>query len=311
MAKKLFLYLIIVIFSAGPAAQPPLYADDRIDRMKEKIEEEEERKREEHERDDDRREDDDEDEDDDGSCLGNAMSGCLGSMFSAAPSSEEEDEEGDSEKKPVRPDTPPPDSSADDTGTTGCILGFFSVFTDVRFAAYPYDPACTFAFVGSVKNCPKNDKFGFLQLDLEGAYLFQDTFGLTAKAGFNFSLLRMQCFYQHVFSATGDFDIFSANGGFTLPLGNGMLHLFAGFFMLDMIEEPLFSFGGELTYFFPANLVMDIYSLNAFYGALGFFSFSCSLSYALGNFSLGIGFNYNYYAEEVFLGPMVKLTLWL
>ena len=181
----------------------------------------------------------------------------------------------------------------------------------MRFAARPYDPACKFAFVGSVKNCPANEKWGFLQLDLEGAYLLEETFGINAKASFNLSLLRIHCFYQYVFTADDAFTIFSPNGGITIPIGDGMLHLFAGAFLLDLIGEPLFSFGGEFSYFFPANLIVDIYNINAFYGSTGFFSFSCSLSYALGNFSFGVGFNYNYCAEVVFLGPMLKLSLWI
>jgi hypothetical protein len=285
MLEKLVFYQILFILMAGLINLQPIYTDDRIDKMKEKIEEEKKKKEQEEE-------DEQEDDDDNG--------GCLGLGFFNSSDSEDEEEDYDSD------DTAPSDSE-----TTGCALGFFSLFTDIRFASYPYDPSCKFAFVGSVTSCPNNEKFGFLQLDLEGAYLFQETAGINAKMGFTLLLLRLQCFYQQVFSPNDAFTILSPNAGFTIPLGDGMVQLFAGIWLMDLLPESLFSFGAEITYFFPANLILDIYNLNAFYGSVGFYHFSCSISYALGNFSLGIGFNYNNYAEVVFIGPSLKLSLWI
>jgi hypothetical protein len=73
----------------------------------------------------------------------------------------------------------------------------------------------------------------------------------------------------------------------------------------------MFSCGAEFTYFFPANLIVDIYNLNSFYGELGFHTFSVSLKLRGGKSEFWRGFTYNYYAELTFMGPILKITLWI
>ncbi|MBN1799817.1 MAG: hypothetical protein JW822_14665 [Spirochaetales bacterium] len=287
MVKKIMLFIALFIIITNFLNMHLLFAD-RIGDMRDKIEEEKERQ-----------EDDDDNDDDSsgGGCLG-------GGLFSSDDDDDEDywdDDEDDSD-----------DWQSSDTGDSGsCMLGFFDVFGGVRYASFPYDPNCNYNFVGWADESPDNEKIGYLQVDMEGAYLFEETYGLNAKASVNLSFIRVHCFYQFVFDPVDYFNVFSGNAGFTIPVADGMLHVFAGFYLMDIISYMTFSFGCEFTYFFPSNLIFDVYSLNSFFGELGFHTFSCTVSYAVGNFSFGGGFNYNYYAGITFMRPMLKVTLWI
>lgn len=291
MSKKIIFFCVLLFLVSGLLNMHPLFAD-RIGDMRDKIEEEKEKQEEERPK---PKPDDDEEDDDDSSCSGlSGLSGCfsLFSFFSLA------------------------DDAVSGSGgcapgageATGCLVGMFGA---MRFANYPYDPANPYNFVGSHAQSPDNEKFVYLQTDLEGAYLFEETGGFNAKVALNLSFLRLHCFYQYVFEPDDQFHVLSGNAGFTIPIADGMLHVFAGFYLMDIISELTFSFGAEFTYFFPANVIFDVYSLNTFFGELGFHTFSCTVSYAVQNFSFGGGFNYNYYAGITFMGPMIKITVWI
>ncbi|MBN1799818.1 MAG: hypothetical protein JW822_14670 [Spirochaetales bacterium] len=292
MIKKIMLFCVLFLLITNFLNMHLLFAD-RIGDMRDKIEEEKEKQEEEKPKpkpDDD----DDDDDDDDGSfCAG--LSGCIG--LAALFSSDDDDSDGDSS------------GCAPGSGeASGCMI---DLFNDLRYANYPYDPSNPYNFAGWADQSPDNEKMGYLQADVEGLYLFEDTYGVNAKASVNLSFIRVHCFYQFVFEPEDYFNVFSGNLGFTIPVADGMLHVFAGFYLMDIISEVTFSFGGEFTYFFPANMIFDVYSLNTFFGELGFHTFSCSVSYAVGNFSFGGGFNYNHYAGITFMGPMLKITLWI
>ncbi len=291
--KKIFFFTALFILIAFFYGIPRIFADSRIGDMRDKIEKEKEKEEKEKQKQDD-------DDSSGGCCLG------IFSIFSLRDddddsSSSSSNDSGDSSEN----------YDGDYSEPSGCMIGFFDIFGKVRYADHPYSGQCPYNFVGSADACPENEKFVFLQVDVEGAYLFKETYGLNAKTSMDLTILRITLFYQNVMEPDDYFNVFSGNAGFTIPIADGMLHLFAGFYLMDIISYMLFSFGAEFTYFLPADIILDIYSLNAFYGDLGFHTFSCSLSYALGNFSFGGGFNYNYYAGVVFMGPMLKITLWL
>jgi hypothetical protein len=296
MLKKIMFLLALLIININFMNIHMLFAD-RIGDMRDKIEEEKEKEEEEKQKPKPKPDDEEDNEDDDDSsfCAGlGALGGCIGlsALFGSG-----DDSDGDSS------------GCAPGSGeASGCMI---DLFNDLRYAHYPYDPSNPYNFVGWVDKSPDNEKMGYLQADVEGLYLFEETFGINAKASVNLSFLRVHCFYQYVFEPEDYFNVFSGNLGFTVPVAEGMLHVFAGFYLMDIISAMTFAFGGEFTYFFPSNLIFDVYSLNTFFGELGFHTFSCSISYAVGNLSFGAGFNYNYYAGITFMGPMFKITLWI
>jgi hypothetical protein len=310
--KKLILFLTLFILTTGFLNVYKLFADSRIGDMRDKIEQEKEKQEQEKEEKEKDKEKHKHDDDDDSSGCG----GCLGifSIFSSGDDDDDSGSSGSSDSGSSGGGNSGGTSDDYDAGysePSGCMIGFFDMFGTIRYADHPYSGQCPYNFVGWADACPDNEKFVFLQVDLEGAYLFEETYGLNAKASMDLTLLRVTLFYQYVTEPGDYFNVFSGNAGFTIPIADGMLHLFAGFYLMDIISEMLFSFGAEFTYFLPANISLDIYSLNAFYGDLGFHTFSCSLSYSVGNLSFGGGFNYNYYAGVVFMGPMVKITVWI
>jgi len=304
--KRLILFITLFILAAGFLNVSLLFADDRIGDMRDKIEKEKEKQDKEKEEHHHNNNNNDDDDDDSSGC-----GGCLG-IFSIFSSGDDDDDSGSSGSSDSN-NSGGGSSDYNDTSSEpgGCMFGFFDLFGQVRYADHPYSGQCPYNFVGSANACPKNEKFVFLQVDVEGTYLFEDTYGINAKASMDLTVLRVTMFYQTVMEPGDYFNVFSGNAGFTIPIGDGMLHLFAGFYLMDIISEMLFSFGTEFTYFFPANIILDIYSLNAFYGDLGFHTLSCSISYAIGNFSIGAGFNYNYYAGITFMGPLLKITMWI
>jgi hypothetical protein len=299
--RKIMLFTVLFLLITSFLSIHFLFAD-RIGDMRDKIEDERKRQEE---------DDDDDDDDDDDSSRG----GCLGGGLFSYDDDDDDDDYWDDDDDDTWEDDDDDDYDdwhSSDTGESGgCIVGFFDIFGQVRYADYPYDPRCDYNFVGLAADCPDNEKFVFLQVDLEGAYLFEETYGINAKASMDLTVLRIHCFYQYVFEPDDYFNVFSGNAGFTIPVADGMLHLFAGFYLMDLISDITVSFGCEFTYFFPANIILDVYSLNTFWGELGFHTFSLSLSYAVGNLSFGGGFNYNYYAGITFMGPMLKVTLWI
>ncbi|MBN1799816.1 MAG: hypothetical protein JW822_14660 [Spirochaetales bacterium] len=273
MVKKIMLFIIITNF-----LNIHLLFADRIGDMRDKIEEEKERQEEE--------------EHDDDSSGG----GCLGGGFFSSYDEEDDDD----------------DSSASDVDEYDlCLMGFFESFGQIRYAGFPYDPRYNYNFVGLQSQSPDNEKIHYAQVDVEGMYLFEDTYGLNAKASINMVFVRIHCFYQYVFDPDDYFNVFSGNAGVTIPIADGMLHIFVGFYVMDLISSVTFSKGIEFTYFFPANLIFDVYYLNTVFGELGFHTLTCTVSYAVGNLSFGAGFNLNSYAEEIFMGPMLKVTLWI
>jgi hypothetical protein len=292
--KKTILFTAFFLLVTGFLNIHILFAD-RIGDMRDRIEDER-----------DRQDDDDWDDDDDsgGGCLG-------GGLFSSDDDDDYWDDDDDDDDWDDDDDDDDDWDSASTDESGSCMGGFFDFFGQVRYADYPYDPNCNYNFVGFAADNPDNEKFVFLQVDLEGAYLFEETYGLNAKASMDLTVLRIHFFYQYMIDPGDDLNIFSGNAGLTVPVADGMLHVFAGFYLHDMISEFTVSFGAEFTYFFPANIILDIYSLNTLWGELGFHTFSVSLSYAVGNLSFGGGFNYNYYAEITFMGPMLKITLWI
>jgi len=295
--KKIILFIALFILITNFLNMYTLFAD-RIGDMRDKIEEEKERQEEEEkEKEKEKEKKDDDDDSSSGGCLG------IFGLFAS-------DDDDDDRSRHDHDDDDDNDywRSSDAGESNGCLVDWFGA---LRFASYPYDLQNAYNFVGWQSQSPDNDKFVYLQADVEGTYLFQDTYGINAKVSMNLSILRIHCFYQYMVDPGDYSNIFSGNAGITIPVADGMLHLFTGFYLSEMISEMTFSFGGEFTYFFPANLIFDLYSLNSFFGELGFHTFSCSLSYAVGNFSFGGGFNLNYYAGVTFMGPMLKITLWI
>ena len=144
-----------------------------------------------------------------------------------------------------------------------------------------------------------------------GSYLFENTKSLTTQVEANFFIMHLNGFYQYTAADSKTMNIFSINGGISIPLQSALLDFFCGFFYYDYIGDPLFSFGVGTKVFLPANLYLDIYNTNAFFGSLGFHILNASLNLALRRFAVGAGYRFHSYAGVIFHGPELKLSVWI
>ena len=182
-----------------------------------------------------------------------------------------------------------------------------------RYADFPYAARETDPF--GLNTMESNDaryrQVGYANLALDGACLFQDRWGVTGRLSANLLAIHLEAFSQVLFDPTATIVLYSANAGLTLPFRRLILNLFLGAFGTDLFAGALFSFGAGAQVFLPAKCILDLYSLNAVYGTLWFHHLAVSLGYAFAAVNLGVGFDLNYYAGTLLMGPLVRLTFWL
>jgi hypothetical protein len=192
--------------------------------------------------------------------------------------------------------------------------GFPVTLIYVRYDDYPYANGSDFNFRSTQNLDNTSNKIAFLYSSVETAYLgkdIRDTYGVTVKLSCNIYSLHLNYFYQDIFSSEESLTLYSVNGGVSFALPNFTLTPFLGIFYIESLKEARFSYGANLQVFLPANYIIDLYSLNSWYGSLNFNNFSASLNYAFYRFNIGLGFNYNNYAGVKFSGPLAKLSFWL
>lgn len=191
---------------------------------------------------------------------------------------------------------------------------FPGYFINIRYSDYPYADNSDYNFSGLTYSENSPEKIAFLYSSVETSYLgkdIRDTYGVTAKISGNLYSLNFNYFYHRIFSSEESISFYSLNGGIYFALANFTLTPFVGAFYVETVDEVRFSYGANLQIFLPANYIVDLYNINSSYGSLNFNHLSASLNYALYRFNIGLGFNYNNYAEVSFSGPLVKLSFWL
>jgi hypothetical protein len=244
----------------------------------------------------------------------------------------EKEKEREKDKKHKDKDRDHSDDSDSDGGCAGeitadiiggCFDVFFSILGqyagELIYSDYPYADTSPFIFSDIRGDSDEGGKIGFLKFSYEPSYLFDNIWGMSGRLEGVLSVLYANCLFQYNFSGSDReswFSVLSFNGGLAIPISNVMLSLYAGVFtftipstMFPMLTT--FSFGGSLQIFFPNNIEFELYNLNAVYDPFWFIIVSPSISIAISRFSIGAGFDYYNYAGTVYMGPAIKLTVWI
>jgi hypothetical protein len=242
---------------------------------------------------------------------------------------EEEKRKAEQEQKPKPPDAGSCFGSClsgfCQAAGTGCFdaffQGFIAIFSEVRYADYPFAPDAGFDFSA----LPRPDmteeaktalggKVWMIEAGAWGSYLFgQNEPVFDAGGMLNVDLLafHLNLYYQRLMSLSGTtLDTFSADAGFSLPVGNFILSLFAGAVWQEW-SPWYFSFGTSGRVFVPGGVVVGWYALFAFYEPFFLIIVSPDVELALGRFTVGLGFNYYNYNNYVNFGPSLKAAIWL
>lgn len=218
---------------------------------------------------------------------------------------EEEEEEKEEEELEVEED-----SSLADLILEMLFKMILKYAFSIRFADYPYSKEYGFYFNTSRFISPEEKDIFSFQFSSDYAYHFDLTSSIINKFNVQVSAVHMNLFNQFVFSKSESFSILSFNVGLTFFLPNFMINGFIGFFYLNLLDELLPSFGFSSRLFLPAKFYIDIYNLYSYYYSLDFKHLSLGINYAISRFNIGLGYNYNNYADYIYSGPFIKASFW-
>jgi len=220
---------------------------------------------------------------------------------------EENEEESEEEEEKNNKD--------EDEGMNPFFEFLFMITADsfnYRFARYPYA-----ANSDAIRFCTYKDedpditKWGFVHATSQFSYLFNGICGTTNKVDINIFAVHLNSFYQRIFSENEAFSVISINPGFSIIGNDFLVHYFFGALFLDFLDEAFFSFGFHSQLILPKKVILDIYNLNSIVYSFAFIHGDLSINYALRFINIGAGLTFNYYAETLYMGPLIKLSLWL
>jgi hypothetical protein len=214
-----------------------------------------------------------------------------------------------------------PEPNEDDDAEAGLLwqlffelLRFLFVYSaSERYADFPYAawPSHPFGLSVEEKIDEGYRQPGYASLVLDGAHLFADRWGVSARLAGNLLAVHLEGFSQVLFDPSDRLVFYSGNAGITLPFRRLIVNLFLGAFGSDTFSGALFSFGIGAQLFLPGRCILELYNLNAVYGPLHFHYLTVSLDYAFSPVNVGVGFNLNNYAGVLVCGPQVRLSFWL
>ncbi len=196
---------------------------------------------------------------------------------------------------------------------------FFEVMSHVRYGEYPYSVEGSFHYADFVDHKDEEhinsdfDRIMNFNIDLETAYLGNETFSLNNRFRFNLSALHFNMNQQSIWSGSQYFNSLSFNLGLNLSIKNFQFSTFMGAYELNW---PLFhhwfpSLGFSSMIFFPANVWLDYYGHFAIDKYITINMHELSLNYSIDRFSIGAGYVYYDYAGIVFRGPLIRFSLWI
>ena len=200
---------------------------------------------------------------------------------------------------------------------SGCSLfaeilqALFQARSDSPYVDYPDDRSRPFDRYYGRMAPPGYSERGYLSLDLDGAYLLKNRWSVTGRLTLNLQALHLHGFSQVLLDPTGYLVCYAANAGVNFSTRRVIFNLFAGAFGTDLSTRALLGFGAEARIFLARHCVLELYSLNAVFYSLHFNFLSLGLHYTGNGMSLGAGFNLNYYADILLLGPSIRLAFWL
>lgn len=228
-----------------------------------------------------------------------------------AEKAEEEEEKKDEKKKKVEKKKKEEAEEEEGSPFFDIIFWYLQYASTIRFTDYPYEADADFYYNTSTYVSPQENKIISLQMASDVSYHFDETYGNTNRVTAQLTAVHANFFYQTIFSGSEWFSVVSFNGGISLLLQDFILSSFIGFYKLNFIDDFLLSFGFMSQIFLPANFYIDLYNLNAVLVTVPFTHLAASLNYALWRFSIGVGYNYNKFADIVYAGPCIKVCFWL
>jgi hypothetical protein len=192
----------------------------------------------------------------------------------------------------------------------GGLLGEYLAL--VRFAPYPYSNEVPFIFSTVDAAGSGYPKFANLNIATDLSMHFDETYGNTNRLTAQVSAVQLNLFNQTIFSSSEYLSTLSVNVGASLLIRNFDLSSFAGVYVVTNTGTSRFSLGLSSRVFFPAGLYLDVYGLYAFLSkSSGIFHLLVSLNYSIWRFSIGVGYNYNLFVDDVYDGPCMRITFWL
>ena len=244
-------------------------------------------------------------------------SGLLSLAAPAAQAQEEEDETVEEIRKKIQEEEEQAKREAaedEEDRYSGCsFLGdIFSAMANTRSG--PYDDDYDRGGDGYSRSSyyrlvpPGYSEWGYLSLDLDGAWLLQNRWSVAGRLTLNVHYLHLHAFSQVLFDPTGILVCYAVNAGVNFSAEHLIVNLFGGVLGTDATSTALLSFGAEARIFLPANLVLELYSLNAVYYSLHFNFLSLALLHEYSFVSVGASFNLQNYAGSRLLGPGVRLA---
>jgi hypothetical protein len=155
---------------------------------------------------------------------------------------------------------------------------------------------------------PGYSEWGYLGLDLDGAWLLQNRWSVAGRLTLNVHYLHLHAFSQVLFDPTGILVCYAVNAGVNFSAEHLIVNLFGGVLGTDATSTALLSFGAEARIFLTPSFILELYSLNAVYYSLHFNFLSVALLHEYDFVSLGAGFNLSNYAGSLLWGPAVRLA---
>jgi hypothetical protein len=251
------------------------------------------------------------------------------SMIAAEDGEDEGDEKILETIKKIQEEAEDKDSDQDDDDEDGCSgcslflegcgdgcdgLGgelFWDYMSYLSFAPYPYAPSVDYYFSTVDYRQFAERKLTSIQASVDLSTHLDGTYGNINRLTAQLSAVQLNVFNQTIFASTVSLSTLSANAGLSLFIGNFDLTGFVGTYVVTTTGTFLLSGGISTRIFFPGRLYLDLYSLYAFLSEnAGILHLIGSLNFAIWRFSVGAGYNFSLFVDEIFAGPCVKISFW-
>lgn len=220
------------------------------------------------------------------------------------------------------------ESLSEDTNYTadspfGRLLGetFEFVFFYTRYADYPNEDgrSARFVYPPLRRYCVTNDEESFLRstkalslrVDVSGSYLYLDTFGAGAKCAVDISGFHLDAGYENIFAGTEGFALFDFDAGLSVAFSDVLITGFLGVSLNTLTSGTFFNRGIEVQAFLPRRLLFDACYLRCSLENAVIDRAVLSLGLSAGRLGIFAGAAYENYSGITYLGPIIKISVWL
>jgi hypothetical protein len=203
------------------------------------------------------------------------------------------------------------DGCGDGCGDSGGGL-FWDYMIYINFAPYPYAPSVDYYFSEVDYRQFGERKLTSIQVSADLSTHFDGTYGNTNRLTTQLSAVQINVFNQTIFARSVSLSTLSVNAGLSLLVGNFDLSGFAGAYVVTTTGTFLVSGGISSRIFLPGRLYLDLYSLYAYVSEnAGILHLIGSLNFAVWRFTIGAGYNFNLFVDDIYAGPCLKISFWL